>query len=291
MKQRKLTYFASDVHLGLLAGDPVDRESRFVHFLKSIPTEETESLYLLGDIWDFWYEYRDVVPKGYVRVFAAIMDLIDKGVNVFFFPGNHDIWCYNYFEELGMIKLHQPVFVTIGNKKFCLGHGDGLGPGHMWYKFMRWCFYRKTLQRLFSMLHPWFAFRLGQGWSKKSRVTRWKREKNRKKSGKKNFRMEDSPLLVFAKDQLLERDIDYFIFGHYHRLVDIKLPKAEHYSELGERSNLGRVSHERGASEHEVTACDSRFCVLKDWINQDSFLVFDSLEGTLTWGGYSQNKE
>ena len=108
MKDRRLTFFASDVHLGLDVSCPRDREARFVQFLRSIPKDETEALYLLGDIWDFWYEYRDVVPKGYVRVFAALADLMDSGVSVYFFQGNHDVWTYSYFEELGMKRLVQP---------------------------------------------------------------------------------------------------------------------------------------------------------------------------------------
>ena len=172
MEERTLTYFVSDVHLGLDVADPADREARFVRFLRGIPKDRTAALYLLGDIWDFWYEYRDVVPKGSVRVFAALMDLMDAGVAVYFFPGNHDIWCYHYFEDMGMRILPQPFRVEIGGKVFCLGHGDGLGPGHFWYKVMRKCFKNRVLQRLFSMLHPWLAFRLGTGWSKKSRVAR-----------------------------------------------------------------------------------------------------------------------
>ena len=112
---RNLTYFASDVHLGLQVSDPAGREARFVSFLRSIPAAETEALYLLGDIWDFWYEYRDVVPKGYVRVFGALTDLMDAGVKVYFFPGNHDIWAYGYFEELGMKILEQPYVTEIGH--------------------------------------------------------------------------------------------------------------------------------------------------------------------------------
>ena len=111
------TFFVSDVHLGLQVADPADRERRFAGFLRSLP-EDTEAVYLLGDIWDFWYEYRDVVPKGYVRVFSALTDLMDRGVKVFFFQGNHDVWTYSYFEELGMKKLQQPALVEIAGKRF-----------------------------------------------------------------------------------------------------------------------------------------------------------------------------
>ena len=145
---RKLTYFVSDVHLGLQVDDPSAREARFVDFLRSLP-EETAALYLLGDVWDFWYEYRDVVPKGYVRVFGAIADLIDRGVDVYFFQGNHDVWTYSYFEELGMKRLEQPSLVEIGGRMFCLGHGDGLGPVPLGYRFLRGVFHSRVLQFLF----------------------------------------------------------------------------------------------------------------------------------------------
>ena len=117
---RHLTYFVSDVHLGLDYKDPAAREARFVDFLRSIPAAETESLYMLGDIWDFWYEYRDVVPKGYVRVFSALMDLRDAGVRLYFFKGNHDVWTYSYFESLGIKILAQPHVTVIGGRTFCL---------------------------------------------------------------------------------------------------------------------------------------------------------------------------
>ena len=114
----------SDVHLGLQVADPAARERRFADFLRSLP-EDTAAVYMLGDIWDFWYEYRDVVPKGYVGVFSAIQDLISRGVDVYFMIGNHDIWSYSYFEELGMKRLAQPAVLEISGKKFCIGHGDG----------------------------------------------------------------------------------------------------------------------------------------------------------------------
>ena len=148
---KTLTYFVSDVHLGLQVADPAAREERFVSFLKGLP-QETSALYMLGDIWDFWYEYRDVVPKGYVKVFAALMELMDRGVEVYFFQGNHDIWTYSYFESLGMRKLVQPCKVEIGGKTFCLGHGDGLGPTPFGYRCIKTIFNCRPLQVLFSML-------------------------------------------------------------------------------------------------------------------------------------------
>lgn len=252
MAERTLVYFVSDVHLGLDVNNPADRESRFVKFLNSIPKDRTMALFMLGDIWDFWYEYRDVVPKGYVRVFASLMDLMDAGVKVYFFQGNHDIWCYHYFESMGIEILQQPFLLEIGGKIFCLGHGDGLGPGHFWYKVMRWAFRNKVCQWLFStFLHPTVAFRIGTGWSKKSRVAR---------NEEYVFRGEDEPLYKFAVDFSKEVHVDYFIFGHFHTSVDMTLPGG------------------------------GRLLVLKDWMQPQSsnWIVFDLTSGCL---GISQNIE
>ncbi len=241
---RSLTYFISDVHLGLDVADPAQRERRLVDFLKGIEAEKTATLYLLGDIWDFWYEYRDVVPKGYVRVFAALTELMDRGVRVCFFPGNHDIWSYHYFEELGMVRREQPYAVTIGTRRFVLGHGDGLGPGMWGYKLMRWGFHNRVLQALFSALHPWFAFRLGQGWSRKSRLSR--REEY-------HFRGEDEPLWQFCDKynrRHPEAPADFFIFGHYHVRVDLPVGKA-------------------------------RLLVMKDWIDRSNWIRYDAASDTL----------
>ena len=245
---KNLTYFASDVHLGLQVADPAGREARFVAFLKAIPAAETEALYLLGDIWDFWYEYRDVVPKGYVRVFGALADLMDAGVKVYFFPGNHDIWTYRYFEELGMTRLTQPYVAEIGGKTFCLGHGDGLGPVDRGYRILQGIFHNRFLQVCFSALHPWFAFRLGNGWSRKSRVG---------KSIGYTFKGEEEPLYKFCASFNAQRaasdapPVDIFLFGHYHCAVDLPVGP-------------------------------SRFLLLQDWISVSNWMVFDAASGRLS---------
>ena len=252
MADRKLVYFVSDVHLGLDVNDPADREARFVSFLESIPKDDTLALYMLGDIWDFWYEYRDLVPKGYVRVFAALKDLMEAGVKVYFFQGNHDIWCYHYFEDMGMVILQQPYVVEIGGKVFCLGHGDGLGPGHFWYKVMRTAFRNKVCQWMFSsLIHPTLAFRFGNGWSKKSRVAR---------SVEYEFKGADEPLYKFAVDFSSRQHVDCFIFGHFHVAEDMMLPTG------------------------------ARLFVLKDWMKPQSsnWIVFDLISGCF---GISQNIE
>lgn len=239
MIARHLTYFVSDVHLGLNVEDPAGREARFVSFLRGIPAEETESLYLLGDIWDFWYEYRDVVPKGYVRVFAALCELMDRGVKVYFFQGNHDVWTYSYFEELGMTRLEQPYAVGIAGKRFCIGHGDGLGPVPFDYRFLRGLFHNRVAQFLFSLLHPWLAFRFGNNWSKNNRLSHNKEYV---------FAGPEEPLYKFAIRYSSEKPVDYFIFGHYHDDVRLTLPSG------------------------------AEFYVLKDWIHSSPYIVFDGNE-------------
>ena len=241
---RTLTYFISDVHLGLDVADPAARERRLVDFLKGIPAEKTATLYLLGDIWDFWYEYRDVVPKGYVRVLSALLDLMDRGVRVCFFEGNHDIWTYHYFEELGMERRTQPYALTIGARRFVIGHGDGLGPGMWGYKLMRWGFHNRVLQALFSTLHPSLAFSLGKGWSRKSRLSR--REEY-------HFRGTDEPIWKFCdryNRQHADAPADYFIFGHYHCRVDLPVGKA-------------------------------RLLLLKDWMDRSNWIRYDAGSDTL----------
>ena len=223
------------MHLGLQVGDPKESERRFVDFLNSLPSQ-TDALYLLGDIWDFWYEYRDVVPKGYVRVFAALMSLMDRGVSVYFFQGNHDVWTYRYFEELGMVKLTQPALVEIGGKMFCLGHGDGLGPVPMGYRFLRGVFHNPVLQFMFSTLHPWLAFGLGNGWSRSNRLSHDK---------KYVFAGPEEPLYKFAEAFAMENKVDYFVFGHYHDEVCLNMSSG------------------------------SQFRILKDWIASSSYLCYD----------------
>ena len=231
------TFFVSDVHLGLQVGDPAGRERRFADFLQGLP-EDTDALYLLGDIWDFWYEYRDVVPKGYIRVFSALQSLMDRGVKVYFFQGNHDVWTYSYFEELGMKRLEQPCLVEIGGKRFCLGHGAGLGPVPAGYRVLRGWFHTRVAQFRFSMLHPWIAFRFGNGWSRNNRLAH---------DQEYEFRGKDEPLYKFAEEFSARNDVDYFIFGHYHSSVDMTLPSG------------------------------ARLLVLKDWMRSSPYLCFDGV--------------
>lgn len=206
--ERNLSYFVSDVHLGLQVLDPAEREQRFVDFLTSIPVERTEALYMLGDIWDFWYEWKYTVPKGYIRVFAALDTLMRAGVKVYFFQGNHDVWCYRYFEQLGMIRLTQPAFVEIGGKTFCLGHGDALAKTTLSYRIMRGIFHNKVCQCLFSsLLHPTIAMAIGNAWSRNNRLSR---------RAPYQWKGLEEPMVEYCEEVLKQRHVDYFVFGHFH---------------------------------------------------------------------------
>lgn len=227
MAERTRTYFLSDVHLGLRSGDRAEREERLVSFLKGLSREETKTVYFLGDIWDFWYEYKDVIPKEAIRVVAQMIDLMDAGVEVVFLPGNHDIWCYHFFEEIGVKVVREPLFVEIGGKNFCLAHGDGLGGAPFGYKLMLWVFHNRVLQCLFSTLHPTIAFRFGYGWS----------GENRKTHSPYVWKGDSEPLVKYANSVLESKKVDYFVFGHYHTAV-----------------------------QHEMS-CGAKMFVLGDWIS------------------------
>lgn len=208
-------YFVSDVHLGLKGSGSEEREARFVAWLKSIEWRKGDALVLLGDIWDFWYEYRDVIPKEGIRVVAELIDIMDSGAQVYFFPGNHDIWCFHFFESLGVkVIKKQPVILEIDGKKVMLAHGDGIGGAKWSYKLMLGIFHSRFCQFLFSLLHPRIAFDIATKWSKSNRYTHtpytWKGSKER--------------LYKFAIEQ--DKSIDLFIFGHYHCAVDEMLPSG-----------------------------------------------------------------
>ncbi|MBR5042902.1 MAG: UDP-2,3-diacylglucosamine diphosphatase [Bacteroidales bacterium] len=241
MAERSQVYFVADVHLGLRNADPAEREQRFLDFLAGIP-DDAMALYLLGDIWDFWYEYHDVVPREGARVVARFIALMDAGVQVYFFPGNHDLWCFSFFESIGMKRCTQPHLVEIGGKTLCLGHGDLLGGARPGYKFMLRVFNSRIAQALFSTLHPRIAFGLASGWS----------GGNRKRHTEYHFKGEDEPLYRFALEQSQQVHVDYFIFGHFHDAVDLTLPTG------------------------------ARLIILKDWLSGGTpHALFDTVTGEL----------
>jgi UDP-2,3-diacylglucosamine hydrolase len=227
VSSQKKTYFASDIHLGLYPYDKSrEREKKFVRWLNEI-SADAEALYLLGDVFDYWYEYKKVVPRGFVRTLAKLAEFSDLGIPVHFFTGNHDVWVFDYLPtETGVIVHREPLVANIRGKKFFLDHGDGLGPGDHWYKIMKRLFDNRFLQWMFSRLHPNGTIAFGHWWSKNSRYSKGIAEV---------YLGEDKEFqILFAKDYLQREAIDYFIFGHRHIPMDVQLSPESRLVNLGE---------------------------------------------------------
>ena len=238
-----LHYFVSDVHLGLRIDSAELIEKRFVAFLRNLP-ENTASLYLLGDIFDFWYEYKYVVPKGYSRVLGALAELSDRGVNVCFIKGNHDLWTFGYLQkEIGITVLEEAEIVNIAGVRFCLAHGDEFG-GERSHLFMKRLFKNKTLQSMLSSIHPRWVFAFAGRWSRHNRLA---------KGVEMDFRGASDPLYKYAAAFEKKVKVDNFIFGHMH--------------------TPGNCTTPEGAG----------FYILGEWINGCRYLVFDSDSKMLTW--------
>lgn len=219
-------YFVSDVHLGTSTDPRGEREKAFVEFLDSIP-EDATALYLLGDIFDFWVDYRDVVPRGFVRVLGRLAALSDRGCRIWFFKGNHDYWVTDYFErELGARIVEDPyVVVEIGGKTFCLGHGDGLGPSDWKSRLIFRLFRNRTCIALLKSLHPRLVFGFARGWSSSSR---------RGNEGQYSFAGEKDPLYIFADALGRSRKIDYYVFGHEHTPASVDVASGGRMFILGD---------------------------------------------------------
>jgi UDP-2,3-diacylglucosamine hydrolase len=158
-------YFVADVHLGLKVGNPQEREQYFIAFLEGLGAD-TAGLFLLGDIFDFWYEYKYVIPRGYTRVLGALARVVDRGIPVHFFPGNHDLWTFGYLEqELGIKVYRNPQYMQLDGKHFLLGHGHRMGHYPFKNRILHNMFHSRMLQRAFSWLHPRWAFALAGKWS------------------------------------------------------------------------------------------------------------------------------
>ncbi len=215
----KKMYFASDFHLGLETQTPArERELRIVQWLQTIrPT--TEALFLLGDIFDFWWEYKRVVPRGFVRFLAALADFTDQGIPVHIFTGNHDVWMSNYLEtEIGATIHHHATHFHLYNQDFYLCHGDGLGKCSLPLRLMRSMFHSRCLQYLFAkFVHPNAAIRFGQAWSHHNRYA---------KDFRHSFRGDDEPVARFASNHYKITNIPYYIMGHLHIATMHTLPPA-----------------------------------------------------------------
>jgi UDP-2,3-diacylglucosamine hydrolase len=224
----KKIYFLSDFHLG--APDErssLIREKKLVAFLDSIK-QDAQQVFIVGDIFDFWYEYKKVVPRGYVRLLGKLAELTDMGIVMHFFVGNHDMWMNDYFQrELNISVYFEPKIFEFNQKRFYIGHGDGLGPGDYGYKFIKKIFRNSLCQWAFGQLHPSWGIGLANYFSRRSRV----------KTGDSDevFLGEEKEwLIVYCKEILRKEHFDFFVFGHRHFPLDFKLNDNSRYINLGD---------------------------------------------------------
>lgn len=234
----KRIYFCSDNHLGSPNRNlSLEREKIFITWLDQIKID-AQAIFFLGDLFDFWFEYKKVVPKGFTRLFGKLAELSDSGVDLFFFVGNHDCWIGNYFEdELGINVFHKKVDLNIDNYNILIGHGDGLGPGDNKYKFLKLLFRNPILKKLFSFIHPDIGISLGSFLSQKNKIL---------SGSEKVFESEDKEMLFsYCKDVLKTKYYHFFIFGHRHIPLELDLGNNSKYFNTG------------------------------DWITHFSYLVYD----------------
>lgn len=234
-------YFASDLHLGTPDGTTsLQREKLFVQWLEEVRKDASE-IFLVGDTFDFWHEYKTVVPKGYVRLQGKLAEIADSGIPIHLFTGNHDLWMFGYLEkELGVILHKQPVEREFAGKRFFIGHGDGLGPKDYGYKLMKKVFANRLCQFAFRWLHPDWGTKLAMYLSRKSRYS------NEGVHQLEKFRGEEEEWLIqYCKRKLQQQQYDYFIFGHRHLPLDITLNDKSRYINTG------------------------------DWLDYNSYAVFD----------------
>lgn len=241
----KKIYFASDFHLGIdLKYTSREREHQLVRWLEKIKGDAA-AIYIVGDVFDFWFEYKTVVPKGFVRLLGKLAELTDSGIPIYFFTGNHDIWMFDYFEkELNMPTYRKPIQRTHFGKKFFIGHGDGLGPGDTGFKIMKKFFTSPLCQWLFERLHPNFGIGLANFWSGRSK------KKNQRKGNEGFAGIEKEWLWAYAERKLKQiPDIDFFIFGHRHIPIDYTLSDG-----------------------------NARYINIGDWMTNNSYAVFDGTD-------------
>jgi UDP-2,3-diacylglucosamine hydrolase len=241
--QKNKIFFASDFHLGSPDYESSRvREMSICRWLKYIQNEASE-IYLLGDLFDFWFEHKYTAPKGFVRFLGTLAEISDSGIPIYVFTGNHDMWMFDYLEkEIGVKIYRSPIILERSEKKILISHGDGLGPGDYGYKFIKKIFSNKVCIWLFARLHPNFSFFIANYFSKKSRLAQGYDEK---------FEGEENEWLIqYCKEYLKKNPIDYFIFGHRHLTIDYNLNTSRYvnlghwfghegtYAELDEKGQL-----------------------------------------------------
>lgn len=223
-----MVYFISDAHLGSkLVNDPRQHELFLVSWLDMVKADAT-AIYMLGDMFDFWFEYSTVVPKGFVRFLGKLAQLSDQGIQLHFFTGNHDIWTFGYLEtEIGLKVHRSSELLNIGNKRFFLGHGDGLYAEEKGFKILRKIFHSTLAQKLFSCIPPKLGQNFGYMWSKNNRLKVLHIENK--------FQGEDKETLVlFSKKYIKTHDVDFLVFGHRHIALDLELRNKKRMVILGD---------------------------------------------------------
>lgn len=243
----KKVYFLSDFHLGA----PNDtesrkREDRLVRFLQDA-RKDAGIIFIVGDIFDFWFEYKTVVPKGFVRILGTLAQMADEGIQLHIFTGNHDLWMQDYLSKELNAKLYfEPQAFTIQHKQFLIGHGDGLGPGDKGYKRLKKIFTNPICQWLFRWLHPDAGIQLANYFSRKSRA----------KTGNADeiFLGEDKEwLILYTKEKAKTMAVDFFIFGHRHYAIDLKINDKSRYINLGDWIRLNTYAVFDGTDLHLLT--------------------------------------
>jgi UDP-2,3-diacylglucosamine hydrolase len=240
----KKVYFLSDFHLGVPNhASSVEREKKIVAFLDKVK-DSAAMIFVVGDLFDFWFEYRTVVPKGYVRILGKLAELTDNQIPVHFFVGNHDMWMSGYFEkELNIPVLFESKTYEFNGKKMLVGHGDGLGPGDHGYKFIKKVFRNPICQFLFGLLPPFFGISLANFFSKRSRIMTGVTDEQ--------FLGEDKEWLVlYAKEKLKEEHFDFFVFGHRHLPIDLQLKSDSRYINLGDWIKYNSYAEFDGTTIH-----------------------------------------
>ncbi len=224
----KKIYFLSDFHLGAPNHEQsLVREKKIVQFLDEIK-KSAAVIFIVGDLFDFWYEYRMVVPKGYVRLLGKLAEITDAGIPIHFFVGNHDMWMKDYLQkELNIPVYYEPKEFTFNHKKFLVGHGDGLGPGDHGYKMLKKIFRNPLCQWLFGILPPYMGMGLANYLSRRSRAQTGTVEEK--------FLGEDKEwLIIYSKEVLQKNFYDFFVFGHRHLPIDFRLTDNSRYINLGD---------------------------------------------------------
>jgi|TARA_B110000483_G_scaffold108690_1_gene132425 UDP-2,3-diacylglucosamine hydrolase len=231
LDQNKKIFFASDFHLGAPNKEGSrSREKKIIRWLETVE-KEAAAILLVGDLFDFWFEYDHVVPKGFVRFLNKLAEFSDKGIPIYIFHGNHDMWMFDYLEsEIGATVFSDPIHLKVNDKVLFVGHGDGLGPGDYTFKALRKVFRNKIAQWLFKWIHPDIGVGLANKWSSRSRInhTIEIQEINR----------ENEWLFLYSKKLEADQHFDYYVFGHRHLPLTLDINKESTYINLGEWLNF-----------------------------------------------------